>query len=386
MRTLAVAVTVTAALTLFPGTAGAATAPNPGSVIGDTFELKHVETAADKILAGPATGVSIAIVKPGPTGSRTTTYYFGEYQPGKQVGPDTQFEIGSETKVFTGALLELAVRNGLVSLDDPVSTFIPAPHHAPTFPGARAMTLRDLATHRSGLPDIPPGYNPKDEYTVEKLWEGLDNETLPTAPGATWLYSDWGFGLLGTILAEIFVPGQPEPQFAQAVRENLTGPLGMSATQIEEKTENLAIPYLEIDKSTDYWFNTAAMAGGGGLISNADDMATWAATTMGIGNSPLAQTLPNTLFPIADGKADTNMQMGMAWQLFSSPYSYAYKDGATNGCTTVTYLVPESNWAVTILDNGNDAASDTVTERMGRQLMDQLSQRTGLGLGSSYTS
>lgn len=371
------AVTLTAALTLFPGTAGAATEPNPGSVIGDAFELMHVEFAADKILAGPATGVSIAIVKPGPTGSHTTTYYFGEYQSGKQVGPDTQFEIGSETKLFTGALLQVAVRDGLVSLDDPVGKFIPAPHHAPQFPGARAMTLRDLVTHRSGLPDVPPGYNPKDEYTVEKLWHGLDNETLTTAPGSTWLYSDWGFGLLGTIMAEIFVPGQPEPQFAQAVHENLTGPLGMSATQIEEMTTNLAIP-----QGANYWFNTAAMAGGGGLISTADDMATWASTTMGIGNSPLAQTLPGQLSPLADGPANTDMQMGMAWQLYSTPYSFAYKDGATNGCTSVTHLVPENNWAVTILDNG----SGSLTDEMGRQLTDQLSQRTGLGLGSSYAS
>ena len=54
----------------------------------------------------------------------------------------------------------------------------------------------------------------------------------------------------------------------------------------------------------------------------------------------------------------------------------------TNGCTSVTHLVPENNWAVTILDD--DGGS--VTDKMGRQLTDQLPQRTGLGLSSSYTS
>ncbi len=58
------------------------------------------------------------------------------------------FQIGSITKVFTAVLLARAVADGEVALDDPVSGLLV---------GGRPVTLRDLVTHRSGLPRLPRG-------------------------------------------------------------------------------------------------------------------------------------------------------------------------------------------------------------------------------------
>src|SRR6187402_3567397 len=68
-------------------------------------------------------------------------------------GDRSIFEIGSITKVFTSTLLADLVRRGVVGLDDPVAAHLPV---APPVVD-RAITLEDLATHRSGLPRLPKG-------------------------------------------------------------------------------------------------------------------------------------------------------------------------------------------------------------------------------------
>src|SRR5208283_3954350 len=74
----------------------------------------------------------------------------------RPITPDTQFEIGSITKVFTSLLLAESERAGKVSRDDPVTKYL----KVPATPEGRArldqITLLMLATHTSGLPRLPP--------------------------------------------------------------------------------------------------------------------------------------------------------------------------------------------------------------------------------------
>ena len=77
------------------------------------------------------------------------------------VTPLTQFEISSETKTFTAALLATLVAEGKVQLDDPVQKYAPAGITVPTWiqdGKTTQITLRDLATHQSGLPDTPGNF------------------------------------------------------------------------------------------------------------------------------------------------------------------------------------------------------------------------------------
>lgn len=71
------------------------------------------------------------------------------------------FEIGSVTKVFTSLLLSDMVQRGEVTLTDPVVKFLPAGAKVPER-GGRQITVRDLATHTSGLPRMPSNFAPKE--------------------------------------------------------------------------------------------------------------------------------------------------------------------------------------------------------------------------------
>lgn len=120
--------------------------------------------------------------------------------------PDMLFEIGSITKTFTGALLADMAAKGEVALDDPVGKYLPDGVTMPTG-GSREITLLDLATHRSGLPRLPDNFTPPDmsdpyaAFTVEKLYDFLNNHELRRDHGADAEYSNVGMGLLGHALA-----------------------------------------------------------------------------------------------------------------------------------------------------------------------------------------
>jgi serine-type D-Ala-D-Ala carboxypeptidase/endopeptidase len=112
-------------------------------------------------------------------------------------------------------------------LDDPVQTFLPPEVQVPR-EGTREITLIDLATHRSGLPRLPPnlasGSDPKDPYahiTTERFYEELAVTELVSPIGSEVLYSNFGFGLLGHALE--LTAGVA---FADLLRERVTSRSG----------------------------------------------------------------------------------------------------------------------------------------------------------------
>lgn len=118
---------------------------------------------------------------------------------------DTVFEIGSTGKSFTGILLADMVQHNELSLSDPIEEYLPAEVAVPTYEG-RSITLVDLATHTSGLPNLPDNLNPADElrpyadYTFDQMYEELGNVELLSPPGSSYQYSNFGMGVLGHIL------------------------------------------------------------------------------------------------------------------------------------------------------------------------------------------
>ena len=75
------------------------------------------------------------------------------------VDQDSIFAIGSNTKVFTAILLADMVEDGLIQLDDPIQKYLPSNVTVPQYKG-HEITVGDLATHTSGLPEFPPNYCP----------------------------------------------------------------------------------------------------------------------------------------------------------------------------------------------------------------------------------
>jgi CubicO group peptidase (beta-lactamase class C family) len=132
---------------------------------------------------------------------------------------DTIYDLASLTKpLMTGLLLALLVERGAVGPDTAVSEYLPE------F-GAedkRAVTVRHLLTHTSGLPAWQPLYLTSGGG---RALETIAAQPLEQAPGARVVYSDLGFITLGFLAQKV-----TETQLAELARREIFGPLGLKRT------------------------------------------------------------------------------------------------------------------------------------------------------------
>ena len=211
------------------------------------------------------------------------------------VDPEAVFEIGSITKTFTATLLADLERDGLVALDDPVARHLPV---APPVVG-RAITLEDLATHRSGLPGLPAGmllpaltrdrHDPYAGLDDARLRQAIRDTRPKRAPGWKFAYSNYGYGLLGYALAH-----RAGVSFGELVRERISGPLGLVHTSLDAGP--LTPGHGVFGRPAHPW-NLASLAGAGGLRSTAGDLLRYLA-------------MHTTDGPLADAARDARLARG----------------------------------------------------------------------------
>jgi len=190
-------------------------------------------------------------------------------------GPDTVFEVGSLSKVFTGVLLAGMARDGLVRLDQPVADLLPGRVRVP-----RAITLVHLSTHASGLPYMPGNFAPADrsrpyaDYSVERLYAFLDRYRPPRPPGEAYEYSNLGAGLLGHALAR-----RAGTAYGELLAARVTGPLGMEATTVRRPA--VVAQGHDVDRRPVPGWEVPTLIGALGAYSTAGDMMRFARANLG---------------------------------------------------------------------------------------------------------
>jgi CubicO group peptidase (beta-lactamase class C family) len=198
------------------------------------------------------------------------------------VTPDTVFRIASMTKSFTAVAILKLRDEGKLSLDDPAARYVPALADLP-YPTADSpvITIRHLLTHSEGFPEDNPWGDRQLAQTDETMRAWMKaGIPFSTAPGTTFEYSNYGFAILGQIVAR--ASGRP---YADYVRDNILRPLGMNSTTFEMTAvpkNQISIGYRREDNA---WKAEPILAHGsfgsmGGLWTNAHDLARWVAFLM----------------------------------------------------------------------------------------------------------
>ncbi|HEX4914055.1 MAG TPA: serine hydrolase domain-containing protein, partial [Vicinamibacterales bacterium] len=149
---------------------------------------------------------------------------------GAPVDTGTVFRIASMTKSFTALAIMKLRDEGKLSLDDPVSKWIPefAKMELPTRDSA-PLRVRNLMSHSGGFPEDNPWGDQQLAATDAQLDAWL-RAGIPfsTAPGTRYEYSNYAFGLLGRIVAKA-----SGISYERYMREQILSPLGMNATTFE---------------------------------------------------------------------------------------------------------------------------------------------------------
>jgi serine-type D-Ala-D-Ala carboxypeptidase/endopeptidase len=254
---------------------------------------ERIDELARRHVSHPrAAGLAVGIVWRG----ATEVLGYGSVRADGDLPPDgrTVFEIGSITKVFTTTLLADMVTRGEVALDDAIREHLPPEVKLPAR-GTALITLRQLATHTSGLPRLPANLfsadvdpeNPYARYTPAALCAFLSRCRLRRVPGRVIEYSNAGAGLLGWILA-----GVAGRSYEELVRVRICSPLAMWDTGITiapAQEARLAPGHAQGQVVPNWEFDV--LAGAGALRSTPDDMLRFLRANLGQGPEQLAEAI-----------------------------------------------------------------------------------------------
>src|SRR5881397_3229811 len=144
---------------------------------------------------GEGGGVAVAVRM----GGKTSFFNYGmaDNAQNRPVTEDSIFNLGSVGKVFATTLLAQAVKQGELSLDDPVAKYVTELQRGGDI---RRITLGELASHTSGLPDHPGQYERwhRGKYTWPDFVRFLNSWKADPKrePGKQYLYSDTAMVLL----------------------------------------------------------------------------------------------------------------------------------------------------------------------------------------------
>lgn len=300
-------------------------------------------------------GVAFAVVLHDAQGTRIVTAG-PRSVGGPAVDAHTLFEIGSITKTFTALLLAEAVVRGERRLDDPVAPLFPWPAPALEDRDA-AVTLRQLATHTSGLPRIPPNLwlaailspsDPYADYGAEKLRSALSWPWRYGRSGA-YEYSNFGAGVLGFALTA------SAGGYNRVLRERVLAPLGMSTTGVAPAGER-ATGHASGLTATPAW-NFDALAGAGALWSTPQDMGRYLLALLAPDSTSLGKAVRLVLTPQANVSERT--KIALAWHLTERRgRTIAWHNGRTGGFASMLAFDAQRGEGVVVLGNASIVVDD----------------------------
>ncbi len=288
---------------------------------------------SERVASGQNSGIAAAVVD-----AAGVRYFFAGASgnaAAKELRKDTLFEIGSVTKVFTGLLLAEAVRREEVRLEDKIRSYLPQ-QLVLRHPDVANITLLDLATHMSGLPRMPLNWQAADpadpyaHYDADLLLEALTATDPGLKKSGTYLYSNFGAGLLGYLLSNA-----AHSDYAALVSARIAEPLGLADTTVAlspDQTQRLAQGYASAGKDNKIapaW-NFDALAGAGALKSTPQDLASFLQACMEMRKTSLDQALQLSLKTYR--KTPEGFEMGLGWHCIITPErTFYYHDGGTGG-------------------------------------------------------
>ena len=145
---------------------------------------------------------------------------------------DTRYRIASITKTFTKVLVLQLVEDGVLNFDSTIADYLP--DYAG--PASDRITVRQLFDHRSGIVGEPSVEDldriERDFFTRSQMLDLIAGYDLAASPGARWIYSNFGYYLLGAILES-----SSGKTYAELLEERICAPAGMHDTLPDVTTQ-----------------------------------------------------------------------------------------------------------------------------------------------------
>ena len=295
---------------------------------------------------------SLAVVKDGKV-AYVQAYGDARLDPRTPSQPQMRYSIGSISKQFTAAAILMLAEEGKLSLDDPVSKYVPG------LTRGSEVTIRELLSHTSGYQDFwPQDYVPPlmlQPIGADGIMDRWARKPLDFGPGTKWQYSNTNYVIAGVIVEK--VSGMP---LLQLLSQRIFAPLGMKS--VADTNENKLPPtdpagYLRYalgplhpaPKEGKGWMFAA-----GELAMTAEDLAKW----------DISMIQEKVLKPASYHEMETEVLLkngvgtryGLGVQVMSiGGHRVLEHGGEVSGFTAENIVMPDDRIAVVVLTN-QDAA------------------------------
>lgn len=311
-------------------------------------------------------GVAIAIVK---DDSVVLARGYGVQKAGDTtpVDANTIFAIGSSSKAFTAALVAMAIDDGKMRWNEPVTSYLPGFQLYDTY-ASRDLTIRDALSHRSGL------------SRGDWAWYAAGFSRQEILRRVRYLKPSWGFrGLFGYQNLMYLAAGEAvatvrNESWDDQVKRRIFEPLGMtgSSTSITalQGRSNVASPHAELDSVVQVipWKNIDNIAPAGSINSSVADMSRWLRLQLGKGKFGDKQLIsagnhgemwqPNIAIRLegpaagylAPGASLSAYGLGWFLQDFGGRLA-VHHGGNIDGFSAMVAMLPEEKLGVVVLTN-----------------------------------
>ncbi|MBW8812694.1 MAG: beta-lactamase family protein [Caulobacterales bacterium] len=270
--------------------------------------------------------------------------------------PQSKFQIASVSKPLTAAVILKLVERGQVDIGAPVSAYVPE------YPAGRDITIEQLLTHTSGVPDINglPVYEDLSlrRRTPADVVAAFKDAPLQFRPGSAYAYSNSNYALLALVIER--VTGQP---YGEVMQRELFAPLGMVDTghrgEASAIIPNMAQGYVRSSAGAlarAPWFDWSVKTGNGSLYSTGRDLHRFIRGYFGgrvIGARLLAlATTPRPVPPRAAGFDWLSRDIGYGWMLDRNlGRRRVFHIGRSPGYSAALAYYPDDELTVVVLSN-----------------------------------
>jgi D-alanyl-D-alanine carboxypeptidase len=355
-RLLVILAIVTAPVAAAPLIAQATTAAPPRTATGDSVDaFINAEMARTHI-----PGIALAVVRGGRTIKRTG-YGIADLEHGVAVTPQTVFKIGSVSKQFLASAIVLLAQDGKLSIDDSVGKFFAG------IPDTwRAVTLRHLLTHTSGIIREGPAFDPLKIQPDSVVIRSAFTAPLVFPTGAKYQYCNVCYFALADIIAR--VSGKPWDVF---LAERIFSPLGMAATRTttaRDLVPNRARGYVWRSDRLVNADEFIALRPSGAFLSTVDDLVRWnAALDDDRVLQPASRQAMWTPVVLTSGQRSG---YGFGWVLDSlDGHSRTHHGGSLPGFRAEYARFPADSLAVIVLTNADGANPGALADRVARMYL-----------------
>lgn len=284
---------------------------------------------------------------------------FGEASrgSGRPITTSSIFHMASVSKPFVATAAMQLVEAGKMDLDAPLTEYLPYFQLADE--RYKAITVRQVLTHTSGIPDVADYEWDKpqvDDGAAERYVRSLTGESMLFAPGEGSRYSNMAFDVMGDAIAKV-----SGLSFDDYVRTHILEPLGMSSSSFihaetpkDHRTQGHSIAHTKrIDSAPCpvYPYNRRH-APSSTLNSNVDDMCRWALANLASGELDGKRILAAASYGEMWSREDDTPAIGLSWSLASfMGRAIVSHSGGDTGYNSMLMLVPEERLAVVVMIN-----------------------------------